>query len=241
MAEAYELWKAMSVAGEDITFWQNIYVKFYQAFIEADRWKQYLEGMATTLYVTVIAILIGIVLGVIVASIRTAHDQQRRKKNIVLGFLNAICKIYVTVIRGTPMMVQLMILGFVVFKSSRNFTMVGALGLGLNSGAYVAEIIRGGLMSLDQGQSEAGRSLGLGHDALHCRAAGFQGCAARPGQRVYHTPEGHLAAHDNRRQGAGTCCTGDNEPDLGADVPASGHILPVSGHGPDTQLAAGQA
>ena len=61
------------------------------------------------------------------------------------------------------MMVQLMIMGFVIFKSSRNFTMVGALGLGLNSGAYVAEIIRGGLMSLDQGQSEAGRSLGLGY------------------------------------------------------------------------------
>ena len=163
MAEAYELWKAMSVAGEDITFWQNIYVKFYQAFIEADRWKQYLEGMATTLYVTVIAILIGIVLGVIVASIRTAHDQQRRKKNIVLGFFNAICKIYVTVIRGTPMMVQLMILGFVVFKSSRNFTMVGALALGINSGAYVSEIIRGGLMAVDPGQMEAGRSLGLNY------------------------------------------------------------------------------
>ena len=163
MAEAYELWKAMSIAGEDLTFWQNFYVKFYQAFIEADRWKQYLEGMGTTLYVTVIAILIGIVLGVIVASIRTAHDQQRRKKNIILGILNFICKVYVTVIRGTPMMVQLMIMGFVIFKSSRNFTMVGALGLGLNSGAYVAEIIRGGLMSLDQGQSEAGRSLGLGY------------------------------------------------------------------------------
>ena len=163
MAEAYELWKAMSIAGEDLTFWQNFYVKFYQAFIEADRWKQYLEGMGTTLYVTVIAILIGIVLGVIVASIRTAHDQQRRKKNIILGILNFICKVYVTVIRGTPMMVQLMIMGFVIFKSSRNFTMVGALGLGRNSGAYVAEIIRGGLMSLDQGQSEAGRSLGLGY------------------------------------------------------------------------------
>ena len=163
MAEAYELWKAMSIAGEDLTFWQNFYVKFYQAFIEADRWKQYLEGMGTTLYVTVIAILIGIVLGVIVASIRTAHDQQRRKKNIILGILNFICKVYVTVIRGTPMMVQLMIMGFVIFKSSRNFTMVGALGLGLNSGAYVAEIIRGGLMSLDQGQSEAGRSLGLNY------------------------------------------------------------------------------
>ena len=137
MAEAYALWKAMSIAGEELTVWQDIYVKFYQAFIEADRWKQYLAGMGTTLYVTVIAILIGIVLGVIVASIRTAHDQQRRKKNIFLGFFNAICKVYVTVIRGTPMMVQLMILGFVIFKSSRNFTMVGALGLGLNSGAYV--------------------------------------------------------------------------------------------------------
>ena len=163
MAEAYALWKAMAAAGEEITVWQSIFVKFYQAFIEADRWLQYLEGMATTLYVTVIAILIGIVLGVIVASIRTAHDQQRRRKSVLLGVLNFICKVYVTIVRGTPMMVQLMILGFVIFKSSRNFTMVGALGLGLNSGAYVAEIIRGGLMSLDQGQSEAGRSLGLGY------------------------------------------------------------------------------
>ena len=163
MAEAYALWKAMAAAGEEITVWQSIFVKFYQAFIEADRWLQYLEGMATTLYVTVIAILIGIVLGVIVASIRTAHDQQRRRKSVLLGVLNSICKVYVTIVRGTPMMVQLMILGFVIFNSSRNFTMVGALGLGLNSGAYVAEIIRGGLMSLDQGQSEAGRSLGLGY------------------------------------------------------------------------------
>ena len=163
MEALYNTWKAIGVSGGDLSFFQNFFVKFYQAFIEADRWKQYLEGMGTTLYVTVIAILIGIVLGVIVASIRTAHDQQRRKKNIILGILNFICKVYVTVIRGTPMMVQLMIMGFVIFKSSRNFTMVGALGLGLNSGAYVAEIIRGGLMSLDQGQSEAGRSLGLGY------------------------------------------------------------------------------
>ena len=163
MAEAYELWKAMSIAGEDLTFWQNFYVKFYQAFIEADRWKQYLEGMGTTLYVTVIAILIGIVLGVIVASIRTAHDQQRRKKNIILGILNFICKVYVTVIRGTPMMVQLLIMSMVIFNNSRNFTMVGALALGINSGAYVSEIIRGGLMAVDPGQMEAGRSLGLNY------------------------------------------------------------------------------
>ena len=103
-------------------------------------------------------------LGIVVAVIRTAHDQQRLgRRNPVLGVVNALCKIYVTIIRGTPMMVQLLIMGFVIFKSSRNFTMVGALSLGINSGAYVAEIIRGGLMSLDPGQMEAGRSLGLGY------------------------------------------------------------------------------
>ena len=107
-----------------------------------------------------------------------------------------VCKVYVTVIRGTPMMVQLLIMGFVIFASSRNHTMVGALALGINSGAYVAEIIRGGLMSLDPGQTEAGRSLGLGyldHHALHCGAPGFQGHSARPGQRVHHPAEGHLS------------------------------------------------
>ena len=98
------------------------------------------------------------------AVIRTAHDQQRPgHRNPFLAVLNLICKIYVTVIRGTPMMVQLLIMGLVIFASSRNKTMIGALSLGINSGAYVAEIIRGGLMSLDIGQSEAGRSLGLGY------------------------------------------------------------------------------
>ena len=77
--------------------------------------------------------------------------------------MNAILKIYVTVIRGTPMMVQLLIMGMVIFASSRNFTMVGALTLGINSGAYVSEIIRGGLMAVDPGQMEAGRSLGLNY------------------------------------------------------------------------------
>ena len=97
--------------------------------------------------------------------IRTAHDQQRpgRRKNIFLGILNGICKVYTTVIRGTPMMVQIPDLGLCHFASSRNKTLIGALSLGINSGAYVAEIIRGGLMSLDIGQTEAGRSLGLGY------------------------------------------------------------------------------
>jgi polar amino acid transport system permease protein len=147
-----------------VKWWQEFYVYFYQAFIEGDRWMQYLKGVGTTLLVTALALIIGIVLGVLVAIVRTAHDQQRPgKHNPLLGIVNGICKIYVTIIRGTPMMVQLLIMGFVIFKSSRNFTYVGALTLGINSGAYVAEIIRGGLMSLDPGQAEAGRSLGLNY------------------------------------------------------------------------------
>ena len=79
----------------------------------------------------------------------------------MLGVFNAVCQVYTTVIRGTPMMVQLLIMSMVIFNNSRNFTMVGALALGINSGAYVSEIIRGGLMAVDPGQMEAGRSLGL--------------------------------------------------------------------------------
>ncbi len=164
MAEAYALWKSQMIGGTALPFWKEFFVKFYQAFIEKDRWLQYLEGMQTTLLVTALALFIGVILGILVAVIRTAHDQQRLgNRNPILGFFNWLCKIYVTVIRGTPMMVQLLIMGFVIFKSSRDFTSVGALTLGINSGAYVAEIIRGGLMSLDPGQSEAGRSLGLGY------------------------------------------------------------------------------
>ena len=162
--EQYQAWKVLLRTGE-ATAWQEFYVKFFQAFIEGDRWKQqYLSGVGTTLMVTAMALAIGVVLGVIVALVRTAYDQQRPgKKNPFLSILNAVCQVYITVIRGTPMMVQLLIMGFVIFSSSRNYTMVGALTLGINSGAYVAEIIRGGLMSLDPGQAEAGRSLGLGY------------------------------------------------------------------------------
>ena len=161
--EQYEAWRILLQSGE-ATAWQEFYVKFMQAFIVGDRWKQYLSGVGTTLMVTALALAIGIVLGVLVAMIRTGHDQQRPgQKNFFLSILNAVCQVYITVIRGTPMMVQLLIMGFVVFSSSRNYTMVGALTLGINSGAYVAEIIRGGLMALDPGQAEAGRSLGLNY------------------------------------------------------------------------------
>ncbi len=146
------------------TPWQDVYVKFCMAFLVGERWKLYLQGLVTTLELTACALVLGVVLGVLVAVVRTAHDQQRLgQRNFGIGVLNLLCKIYTTVIRGTPMMVQLLIWGFVIFKSSRNRFFVGMLGLGINSGAYVAEIVRGGLMSVDIGQSEAGRSLGLGY------------------------------------------------------------------------------
>ncbi len=164
MEQYYLLLSERMAAGEVLSIWQNIFVKFYQAFLENDRYLEYLEGVGSTLTVTAIALCIGIVLGIAVAMIRTTHDQQRPgKRNVFLGIADKICRVYITVIRGTPMMVQLLIMGMVIFSFSRNYTLVGALTLGINSGAYVAEIIRGGLMALDQGQMEAGRSLGLNY------------------------------------------------------------------------------
>ena len=126
---------------------------FTKAFITGDRWKLYLKGLGVTLELTVIALAMGVILGVLVAVIRTAHDQQRPgHHNPLLGLANILCKVYTTVIRGTPMMVQLLIWAFVIFASSRNRTLIGAFGIGINSGAYVAEIVRGGLMSVDRGQ-----------------------------------------------------------------------------------------
>ncbi len=160
----YQLWGEQMVSGLDIPFWQEFFVKFYQAFLEKNRWQQYLEGVGTTLLVTAMALCLGVILGILVAVVRSAHDQQRQgRKNWLLALADTICRVYVTVIRGTPMMVQLLIMSLVIFKTSRNYTLVGALTLGINSGAYVSEIIRGGLMALDPGQMEAGRSLGLNY------------------------------------------------------------------------------
>ena len=137
--------------------------RFYRAFIEADRWKLYLQGLAVTFEITIAAIAMGMVLGLFVAMVRTAHDQQRPgRRNPLLGIINLVCKVYTTVIRGTPMMVQILIWNFVIF-STRNKVMVGMVAMGVNAGAYISEIIRGGLMSVEAGQSEAGRSLGLGY------------------------------------------------------------------------------
>lgn len=175
--EQYLIWKELLQSRQTehlVKWWQEFYVYFYQAFIEGDRWMQYLKGVGTTLIVTALALIIGIALGVLVAIVRTAHDQQRPgNHNFLLGIVNAICKVYVTIIRGTPMMVQLLIMGYVIFVGFPSFkvdvlgmelnksVMIAIISFGLNSGAYVAEIFRGGIMSIDKGQMEAGRSIGL--------------------------------------------------------------------------------
>jgi His/Glu/Gln/Arg/opine family amino acid ABC transporter permease subunit len=149
---------------EDIvgTLFEDLGAQFHQSFIEADRWQRYLDGIKISFLVTLGALCIGIILGILVAIIRTLHDQQKgSERNFLLNLFNSICKVYTTVIRGTPMMVQLLIMGFVVFKTSRNLVGVAILSLGINSGAYTAEIIRSGIMSIDPGQMEAGRSLGM--------------------------------------------------------------------------------
>ena len=141
---------------------RNLLFQLYQTFIAADRWKWFLNGLKITFAVTIGALILGVIIGLLIAIVRTAHDSRRMgKSNIILSILNAVCKLYLTVIRGTPAMIQILIMFFVVFSTARNGTPVAMLTFGINSGAYVAEIIRGGIMAVDEGQNEAGRSLGL--------------------------------------------------------------------------------
>ena len=139
----------------------------YKSFIFDNRYEMYIEGLGNTLLLTALALILGVILGVVVALIRVTWDKNVSEMHgpakWVLAVANTVSKIYLTVIRGTPVVVQLLIMYFVVFASSRNKIMVGALSFGINSGAYVAEIIRGGIMSIDAGQMEAGRSLGFGY------------------------------------------------------------------------------
>ncbi len=152
-------------AKESAPFWLKMLHDFYQSFLESDRWLLYLKGLGRTLEITLVALIIGVILGILVAVVRTLHDQKRagQRVNPVLRLINALCKLYTTVVRGTPMMVQLLIMYFVIFAGSRNQMGLAMLAFGINSGAYVSEIIRGGIMSVDAGQMEAGRSLGLGY------------------------------------------------------------------------------
>ena len=131
----------------------------YKNFIKDDRWRYITSGLGVTLKVTFFAVLIGILLGFLVAIIRSTYDRTGKMK-----ILNAICKLYLTVIRGTPVVVQLLIIYFVVFASTNVSKVLAAvLAFGINSGAYVAEICRSGIMSIDIGQLEAGRSLGFSY------------------------------------------------------------------------------
>lgn len=159
-AQLYELWSSQIKAGADLPFQQEFFVNFYQSFLLNDRLDAVSAGTGRTLRSRDGSDHRG-VLGVAVAVLRTAHDQQRvGQRSMVLGIINTVCKLYTTIIRGTPMMVQLLIMSLVIFSHSRDFAMVGALTLGINSGAYVAEIVRSGLMSVDAGQMEAGGAWG---------------------------------------------------------------------------------
>ena len=134
----------------------DIIKRFSKAFLEQDRWKLYLEGLGTTLLIALVAALIGTLIGVLLAMVNYIH-----KKSGKLKILSKIANVYITIIRGTPVVLQLMILYFIVFSGWDNGIMIGAITFGLNSGAYVAEIARAGFESVDDGQMEAGRSLGL--------------------------------------------------------------------------------
>ncbi|WP_195199738.1 amino acid ABC transporter permease [Faecalispora jeddahensis] len=149
------------LAGFDIgRFFQDLYMNlgqhFYDAFIVKNRYKYIISGLGNTLLITLFAVMIGIVLGTLVALIRVTHNNDKKK----LRFLNAICSIYLTVIRGTPVVVQLLITYYVIYQSADKMV-AAVIAFGINSGAYVAEVIRSGIQSVDKGQIEAGRSLGL--------------------------------------------------------------------------------
>jgi His/Glu/Gln/Arg/opine family amino acid ABC transporter permease subunit len=152
-----DFWDKLGAALFKLSY--NFPNQFYLNFIKEDRWKYLYDGLKVTLTVTVFAALIGIILGFIVAIIRSTHDKTGK-----LALLNAVCSVYLTVIRGTPVLVQLLIIYFVIFGSVRvDKVFVAIVAFGINSGAYVAEIIRGGIMSIDQGQFEAGRSIGFNY------------------------------------------------------------------------------
>ncbi len=147
--------------------WEDFKADFYLNFIKDDRWKLLVEGLGATLQITALAVLVGIGIGIFIAIIRSTYDKNSSKMHGVSGLLmkilNGICKVYLTVIRGTPVVVQLLIMYFIIFRTSNDKLMVSVLAFGINSGAYVAEIFRSGIMSIDGGQMEAGRSLGLNY------------------------------------------------------------------------------
>ncbi len=144
-----------NASGESLSFWE----KLKQNFIDQDRWRYLVDGLGTTLLITALSILIGLLLGTLIAVVRTVHDQNGK-----LIILNFICKLYLTVIRGTPAVLQLLIIYYGVFSAvDVSKVVVAVVAFGLNSAAYVAEVIRSGINAVDKGQFEAGRCLGLSY------------------------------------------------------------------------------
>lgn len=150
-------------------WFSEIKAKFILDFVEKQRWMYITDGLKVTLEVTFLALILGMIIGALIATVRTTHDQLKEDSNkkgfgrTLLGIADAICRVYLTIIRGTPSMVQLMIMFFVIMASSNNKVLAAVLTFGINSGAYVAEVFRSGIMSIDKGQMEAGRSLGLSY------------------------------------------------------------------------------
>ena len=149
---------------------ENILKALQLNLIKDNRYLYILDGLKNTMIITIFATILGIILGLIVALIRTTYDNNKKSNSmnsisqVVLKIANSLCNIYLTVIRGTPVVIQLMILFFCIFSSREvSGVMIAIIGFGINSGAYVAEVFRSGLMSIDIGQMEAGRSLGLSY------------------------------------------------------------------------------
>lgn len=151
-------------------WFNSVCEKFMRCFVDNGYWKWLLEGLGKTLIITVFAVLIGFVFGVILATIRSSYDKNEESLKLrgglgytLLKIANAICKAYITLIRGIPVVVQLMIWYFVILVTQKNGVIIAIVAFGFNSAAYVAEIFRGGIMSIDEGQFEAGRSLGFNY------------------------------------------------------------------------------
>lgn len=151
-------------------WFNSVCEKFMRCFVDNGYWKWLLEGLGKTLIITVFAVLIGFVFGVILATIRSSYDKNEESLKLrgglgytLLKIANAICKAYIALIRGIPVVVQLMIWYFVILVTQKNGVIIAIVAFGFNSAAYVAEIFRGGIMSIDEGQFEAGRSLGFNY------------------------------------------------------------------------------
>ncbi|MBQ8954400.1 MAG: amino acid ABC transporter permease [Clostridia bacterium] len=149
-------------------WFDSLKAQFVLNFVEKNRWRYLWTGLGNTLYITFFAVIIGIALGTIIAIVRstadrTLPDMRPGPGKTILKAVDAVCRLYLTVIRGTPVVIQLMIFYYVIFASSRNSVLIAVISFGLNSAAYVAEVVRGGIMSVDIGQTEAGRSLGFNY------------------------------------------------------------------------------